>query len=430
MSLEGKSIVSIDDLSNSEIERILEVAKEFDESPQQETKLPLLKDKKLFALFYEPSSRTYFSFREAMRRLGGDWDGVLNAQLNTSIAKGESIADSIRTFERMADVIVMRHPWDGAVRVAKQYSSKPVPIINCGDGAHEHPTQTLVDLYTIWKEKSSIKDQTVALCGDILHARTVHSLAYALARFGAKIRTIALPGLGLPTYVRARLEQAGCDLKEYASLSKAFFEEDSTVVYAAESRANGGRNKGAVANQSQSLVGLLQELTALYMTRLQTERFENDEMPAPAQVEVLTSALLRNAPSGTIVLHPLPRRNEIAYDVDEDDRAAYFRQVENSIPVRMAILALVLGVKGSKRARGKREKPEYVCVPENTLCGNSRCVTNNESYVNHLYFGDRHNPRLVRCAYCDVAIPLGTNWESNFKKAREILEKSATPVAK
>ena len=425
MSLEGKSIVSIDDLSDSEIERILEVAGEFDEALQQETALPLLRGKKLFTLFYEPSSRTYFSFREAMRRLGGDWDGVLDASSSTSVAKGESIADTIRTFQVMADVIVMRHPYDGSVRVAEDYASKPV--INAGDGAHEHPTQTLVDLYTILKEKGAIRGQTVALCGDLLHARTVHSLAYALARFGAKLRTISLPGLGLPTYVRARLQRMRCDLQEYTSMSEAF-REDSVVIYRAEPGVNGARRRAKQSARFQLLGEFFQELTALYMTRLQTERFEEDEQSPQPQVEVLTAELLRSAPESTIVLHPLPRRNEIAYEVDTDKRASYFRQMQNSIPVRMAILALVLGAKESKGTKPKRERPHYVHVPEDTRCANSRCVVNHESYVSPRYAGDPSNPRLVRCAYCDQEVLLGADWEPSLPApaAAELTEKGGS----
>ena len=413
MALEEKSIVSIDDLSNSEIVRILEVAAEFDEALSKQMVLPMLREKKLFSLFYEPSSRTFFSFREAMRRLGGDWDGVLDAQSSTSVAKGESIADSIRTFELMADVIVMRHPHDGSVQVAQQYASKP--IINAGDGAHEHPTQTLVDLYTILKEKGSIKGQVVALCGDLLHARTIHSLAYALARLGAKIRTISLPDLGFPTYVRTRLHAMKCDLQEYSSL-REIFKEDSSVLYRAEALANNTtRQREGVQGHYQTVAGLLQEMNVLYMTRLQTERFQDGAGDVHTEVDTVTSSLLQSAPEGTILMHPLPRREEIAYDVDADKRAAYFRQMKNSIPVRMAILALVLGARDSKGTRGKQQEPAYVHVPPDTACPNSRCVVNHERYVTPRFHGDPSNPRLVQCAYCEEEILLGAKWESDTK---------------
>ena len=220
MSLNGKSIISIDDLSNLEIEEILQLASEFDLKLADNLIAPTLKGLKLFTLFYEASSRTYFSFREAMRKLGGDWDGVLGAESVTSVAKGESLADTIRTVELVSDVIVIRHPLDGSARVAQEYSSKP--IINGGDGSREHPTQTLVDLYTILKEKGSIKDQVVGLCGDLLYSRTIHSLAYALVRLGAKIRTMALPELGFPPHVRNRLQSMNADLREYSAPSEVF----------------------------------------------------------------------------------------------------------------------------------------------------------------------------------------------------------------
>jgi aspartate carbamoyltransferase catalytic subunit len=403
MTLDGKSIVSIDDLSNSEIARILEVAMEFDESLNRQPIIPLLKDKKLFSLFYEPSSRTFFSFREAMRRLGGDWDGVQDAQSSTSVAKGESIADSIRTFELMADIIVMRHPSDGSVQVAQYYASKPV--INAGDGAHEHPTQTLVDLYTILKEKGSIKGQVVALCGDLLHARTIHSLAYALGRLGAKIRTISPPDLGFPNYVRARLSSMKCDVQEYLSIREVF-KEDSSLLYRAESLNESRKQLRGVQGQYKTIADLLQELDALYMTRLQTERIQDESGMVHAELDVITSNLLQSAPQDTILMHPLPRRKEIAYEVDIDKRAAYFRQMQNSIPVRMAILALVLGAKDSKGARARRQKPIYVSVPLNTNCLNARCVVKHESYVVPQFYSYPSAPEIVQCAYCEEVIPL------------------------
>ena len=409
MSLEGKNIISINDLSDSEIERILEVAQEFDEELKTRKKVELLKDFKLFTLFYEPSSRTYFTFREAMRRLGGDWDGILDAQSASSVAKGETIADTVRTFQLVADCIVMRHPWDGAVRLAEQYSSKP--LINGGDGAHEHPTQTLVDLYTIRKETGSIKGRVVALCGDLYHARTVHSLAFALARAQAKIRTISLPSLGLPSYVRARLQELGCDLKEYDSVGEAL-EGDSTVFYRAEATADGVSTRQAARRRQGSFDAIqdfLQELNAVYVTRIQQERFQDNEAQA-RDVEVLTSSFLQYAPEEMIVLHPLPRKKEISFEIDQDKRAAYFRQMENSVAVRMAILALTLGVKDSSRTRGKKNDAPYVHVPPGTECVNDRCVTNHEDYAKALFYGDPTNKRLARCAYCEIEVPLVAEW--------------------
>ncbi|MBI2935208.1 MAG: aspartate carbamoyltransferase catalytic subunit [Chloroflexi bacterium] len=407
MSLEGKGIISIDDLSNSAIERILEVAREFSERLRKEPKIPLCRDKKLFTLFFEPSSRTYFTFREAMRRLGGDWDGVLNAQTTSSAAKGESLADSIRTFELMGDVIVMRHPYDGSARLASEYTSKP--LVNGGDGAHEHPTQTLVDIFTILQEKGTIQDQVVALCGDLKHARTIHSLAYALARLGARIRTIAAePGLGLPSYVRARLQRLKCDLKEYSSLGEGF-KEDSLVLHQAEADPN-GVPRGRSGPQSESLFRLLQELDAMYLTRLQTERLGEGVRATRAQAQI-TVKLLQNAPEDTLVMHPLPRVNEIAYEVDSDKRAAYFRQMRNAIPVRMAVLALILGAKESRGVRAKRSDRVRVDVPQEVRCTNRRCVVTNEPYVTPYYYGDVENPRLAGCGYCDQEVVLPGDWK-------------------
>ena len=390
MSLNGKSIISIEDLSNSEIEEILQLASTFDHKMAGNLIDPILKGQKLFTLFYEASSRTYFSFREAMRKLGGDWDGVLGAESVTSVAKGESIADTIRTVELVSDIIVIRHPLDGSARVAQEYSSKP--IINGGDGAREHPTQTLVDLYTISKEKGQIKDQVVGLCGDLLYSRTIHSLAYALVRLGAKIRTMALPELGFPPHVRNRLQSMNADLQEYSAPSEVFKGNGSLLLQ------SGGQAKHESAND------FFQELTALYMTRLQTERFENQLESSQLEIETITSKLLAITPQETIIMHPLPRRQEIAYEVDEDHRAAYFRQMQNSIPVRMAILSLILGAQESKSESDTTDRSVLLNNMNSERCSNPRCVLNHESYLKPklFYRGDQVND--VRCLYCDQGV--------------------------
>ena len=305
MSLNGKSIISIDDLSNVEIEEIFQVASEFDEQITGNVIDPILKGQKLFTLFYEASSRTYFSFREAMRKLGGDWDGVLGAESVTSVAKGESIADTIRTIELVSDVIVIRHPLDGSARVAQEYSSKP--IINGGDGAREHPTQTLVDLYTILKEKGPIKGQVIGLCGDLLHSRTIHSLAYALARLGAKIRTIALPSLGFPQHVRGKLQSMKADLQEYSAPTEVFKDSGSLLLQSGNPNPPNNSNRIEVQTRYETTNDFFRGLSALYMTRLQTERFDDQLESSQLELETITSKLLSIAPQETIIMHPLPR---------------------------------------------------------------------------------------------------------------------------
>ena len=402
MSLKGKSIISIDDLSNLEIEEILQVAAEFDEQMTENVIDPSLKGQKLFTLFYEASSRTYFSFREAMRKLGGDWDGVLGAESVTSVAKGESIADTIRTIELVSDVIVIRHPLDGSARVAQEYSSKP--IINGGDGAREHPTQTLVDLYTILKEKGPIKGQVIGLCGDLLNSRTIHSLAYALARMGAKIRTIALPSLAFPPHVRGKLQSMNADLQEYSAPSEVFKESGSLLLQSGVPNSPGKSNPIGIQTRYETTNEFFQELTALYMTRLQTERFDNQLGSSQLEIETITSKLLSIAPQETIIMHPLPRRQEIAYEVDDDHRAAYFRQMKNSIPVRMAILSLILGAKESKSTSGSTEIRVFVDPTNTEPCSNSRCVLNHETYLNQQVFHRKGQSADIRCLYCDQEI--------------------------
>ena len=408
MSLNGKSIISIDDLSNVEIEEIFQVASEFDEQITGNAIDPILKGQKLFTLFYEASSRTYFSFREAMRKLGGDWDGVLGAESVTSVAKGESIADTIRTIELVSDVIVIRHPLDGSARVAQEYSSKP--IINGGDGAREHPTQTLVDLYTILKEKGPIKGQVIGLCGDLLHSRTIHSLAYALARLGAKIRTIALPSLGFPQHVRGKLQSMKADLQEYSAPTEVFKDSGSLLLQSGNPNPPNNSNRIEVQTRYETTNDFFRGLSALYMTRLQTERFDDQLESSQLELETITSKLLSIAPQETIIMHPLPRRQEIAYEVDDDHRAAYFRQMKNSIPVRMAILSLILGVKESKSSNDSAEIRIRVDPINTDRCSNPRCVLNHETYLNPKAFHRQNQPEEIRCLYCDQKM--------NFKGAQ------------
>ncbi len=298
----GRDIISIRDFSVEEIEYLLETASML-ESRKPE---PLLEGKILATLFFEPSTRTRLSFESAMRRLGGEVIGFSRPS-GTSVAKGESLVDTIRTVESYADIIVIRHPREGSARLAGEVSSKP--IINAGDGSNQHPTQTLLDLYTIKKEKGRLNVK-VALLGDLKYGRTVHSLAYALALFGAELFLVSPRSLEMPAEV---LE----DLK----------------------------NLEAKVNETQSLEEVLDEVDVLYVTRIQKERF-----PDPEEYEKVKGAYkvdrstIENAREDLIILHPLPRIDEISPEIDELPQAKYFQQVRNGIPVRMAALALVMGV--------------------------------------------------------------------------------------
>ncbi len=306
MEFNGRHIVSLRDLSKEDLLKILSIAKNLEEKPQPD----LLSGFLMATLFFEPSTRTRLSFEAAMSRLGGRVIGFADAN-STSQKKGESLADTIRMAEQYADVIVMRHPHDGAARLATEVSG--IPIINGGDGSNQHPTQTCLDLYTINKLFPNLIDDsdqlTVAFAGDLRYGRTVHSLFEALLHFNVKILTIAPKGLELP-----------------------------------ESFTQKATAKGITVTVVETLQEAAEQSDILYMTRLQEERF-----PDPVEFDHVKSSyrlnarMLKNAKESLRILHPLPRVNEIATDVDETEHAHYFPQAGNGIPVRQALLALVLG---------------------------------------------------------------------------------------
>ncbi|MCL2405410.1 MAG: aspartate carbamoyltransferase [Defluviitaleaceae bacterium] len=261
----------------------------------------------LATLFYEPSTRTRFSFEAAMLRLGGQIIGFSEPN-SSAVSKGESIADTIRTVECYADVAVMRHPKEGSAMVAAM--SSDFPVINAGDGGHHHPTQTLTDLLTIRLRHGNFNNLTVGMCGDLKFGRTVHSLIRALLRYtGVRFVLISPDELKVPDYVREEL-------------------------------------KGANFTETQDLTAVMPELDVLYMTRVQRERFFNEEDYVRLKDRyILDMDKLQNAKESLMVLHPLPRVNEIAVEVDDDPRAVYFQQAKNGMYVRMALIMAVLGVK-------------------------------------------------------------------------------------
>jgi len=299
MYFRGRDIISIRDFNRQEIEFILDKALTMVTGP-----VPLLAGRILGLLFFEPSTRTRLSFEVAMKRLGGDVVGFSDSQL-TSITKGESLSDTIKTVEAYTDIIVVRHSREGAARLAAEASKKPV--INAGDGPNQHPTQTLLDLYTIRKELGRL-DVKVTLMGDLKYGRTVHSLAYALAMFDAEIDLVSPPGLEMP-------EEVISDLTDM----------------------------GAKINVSKKLD--ISQAQVVYVTRIQKERFPDPEEYAKVRgAYKLTLESLKDARDDLIILHPLPRVQEIASEIDNTKHAKYFDQVENGVPVRMAVLGLVTGV--------------------------------------------------------------------------------------
>ncbi|MGI6208848.1 MAG: aspartate carbamoyltransferase [Anaerolineae bacterium] len=303
--LAGRDIIEVPALTRDDIDLITATSHEFEKRLQRERIIPLLDQYILATLFYEPSTRTRLSFEAAMHRLAGRVISVAEVT-SSSVAKGESIDDTVRTIEQYADVIVMRHPEAGAAQVAADAMS--IPLINAGDGSRNHPTQALLDLYTIEKERGSVDGQTIALVGDLKYGRTTHSLAEALSYYKARILLVSPSELRMPERIRARLQHAGVEFRETEDIEEAVREAD-----------------------------------VLYLTRIQRERF-----PSPADYDRFRGVfhvdpdMVQRTKKKAIVMHPLPRVDEISHQVDALPQAAYFRQARNGVYVRMALLALVL----------------------------------------------------------------------------------------
>ncbi len=304
----GRDIISIKDFSKTDIEHVINAAKQMVPVATGKKKNNLLNGKILATLFFEPSTRTRLSFESAMNRLGGRSIGFATSKA-TSTEKGETLADTIKMADAYSDVIVLRHPNEGASRLASEFSSKPV--INAGDGAGQHPTQTLLDLFTIKTEKKRIKGNNVVIVGDLKYGRTVHSLTYALAMFNAKMTFVAPETLQMPNEILSDLKEKGIDFTLTNNLESAIPDAD-----------------------------------VLYITRIQKERFPDPEEYAKvAGIYRIKPLLLSNAKKDMIIMHPLPRVDEIDPEVDKTRHALYFKQAFNGVPVRMALLALVLGAK-------------------------------------------------------------------------------------
>ena len=302
-----RSLISILDLSVEEISELLKVAEDIIANPKKYSEI--CHGKKLATLFFEPSTRTRLSFEAAMMELGGNCLGFSEAQ-SSSASKGETVADTTRVVSCYADIIAMRHPKEGAPLVASMYST--VPVINAGDGGHNHPTQTLTDLLTIKRKKGKLTDFTIGFCGDLKFGRTVHSLIQALSRYeNVKVVLISPDELKLPSYIKKDVLQK------------------NNIEYV----------------QTDNLEKVLPELDVLYMTRVQKERFLSEEEYIRLRDSyILTKAKLKNAKEDLSILHPLPRVNEISTDVDSDSRACYFEQVLNGKYVRMALILKLLEI--------------------------------------------------------------------------------------
>ncbi len=299
-----KNLISITDFSKEEIIRITELAAEFEANPYQ----PLLEGKVIASLFFEPSTRTRLSFESAINRLGARVIGFSDTA-NTSVSKGETFHDTITTISNYCDMIVMRHSLEGAPRYASEISK--VPVVNAGDGANQHPSQTLLDLYSIKKTQGGLDGINIMMIGDLKYGRTVHSLLQALSHFNTKFTFVAPPELQMPDEYKLFLKEKGLPFEEKREIDEAIDKAD-----------------------------------IVYMTRVQRERFTDPmEYERVKNVYVLHNSMLENTKPNMRILHPLPRVNEIATDVDSNPKAYYFNQTENGVYTRMAIISYLLGVK-------------------------------------------------------------------------------------
>lgn len=302
--MKNRSLVSIDDLTTAEITRILDLAEDFEKNPVQ----PLLKDKVVATLFFEPSTRTRLSFESAISRLSGKIIGFTDSS-SSSVTKGETLNDTIRTVSNYSDLIVMRHPIEGSARYASEVAG--IPVVNAGDGANQHPTQTLLDLYSIRKTQGKLDDLNIFLVGDLKYGRTVHSLLMAMSRWNTTFNFISPPELRMPNEYKMYLDNLGLKYYEHTDFTEIISKAD-----------------------------------IIYMTRVQKERFSDPmEYEKVKNVYVLRNSMLRNTKENMKVLHPLPRVNEIHMDVDQNDKAYYFEQALNGVYTRQAILCSLLGIK-------------------------------------------------------------------------------------
>jgi aspartate carbamoyltransferase catalytic subunit len=302
--MKNRSLVSIDDFSTDEILKILNLTEEFEREPTSK----LLEGKVIATLFFEPSTRTRLSFESAINRLGGKIVGFSDAS-SSSVSKGETLNDTIRTVTNYCDLIVMRHPYEGSARFASEIAT--VPVINAGDGANQHPTQTLLDLYSIRKTQGKLNDLNIFLVGDLKYGRTVHSLMMAMSRWNATFNFISPEELKMPDEYKLYLDNLGLKYYEHSDFTDIVAKAD-----------------------------------IIYMTRVQKERFSDPiEYEKVKNVYVLRNAMLKNTKSNMKILHPLPRVNEIHQDVDSNPKAYYFEQALNGVFTRQAILCSLLGIK-------------------------------------------------------------------------------------
>ena len=352
----NKNLIDLEALSVDQINKLIRKAKRIMKNPSDYRHA--CDGKILATLFYEPSTRTQMSFQTAMLKLGGRTIGFDNP-MNSSVAKGESLKDTVTIVSGYADIIAMRHPVEGTAMAASLYSE--VPFINCGDGGHLHPTQTLTDIITLSCEKGRLDHLKIGVCGDLLNGRTVHSLIKTLAKYeGNSFVLISTKELSVPLYIIDILEKNGCPYEISHSLSDAIV-----------------------------------DLDMLYMTRIQRERFKSEEdYEAQKYVFVLDREKLDRARDDMIILHPLPRVNEITVDIDDDPRALYFKQAQYGMFGRMALILLLL-----QDEEFVIESRDFEISPHR--CSNPKCVTQSEAYLPNLSY---RKLGMQMCDFCDKRI--------------------------
>ena len=361
-----RSLIDIIDFSVEELDDLLHTACDISEHPEKYW--DSCKHKKLATLFFEPSTRTRLSFEAAMYELGGEVLGFSEAG-SSSASKGESVYDTAKIISCYADIMAMRHPKEGAPYVAARAAT--IPVINAGDGSHCHPTQTLADLLTIYRENGRLNNLTIGCCGDLKYGRTVHSLIAAMGRYeNIKVVLISPEELRLPKHVKYEvLDKYGMEYVETTSLEEA-----------------------------------LPQLDVLYMTRIQRERFDSfDEYERLKDSYVLTAEKMKLAKESMRVLHPLPRVNEISVKVDDDPRAAYFRQALNGKYMRMALILKLLG----EAERGVQMPKEVYASDVNFTCDNPRCISSTEQELEHKFKLVDAEHGIYRCIYCESKKKLG-----------------------
>ncbi len=355
-----RSLISILDFTVEELDDLISTAEDIISDPQKYSQK--CRGKKLATLFFEPSTRTRLSFEAAMYELGGNVIGFSEAS-GSSATKGESVADTAKVISCYADIIAMRHPREGAPLVASDNAT--IPVINAGDGGHNHPTQTLADILTIHREKGRLDKLTIGLCGDLKYGRTVHSLIETMAeRKGIKFVLISPKELALPGYIRKDvIEKNNIEYIETDSLEKA-----------------------------------LPMLDVLYMTRVQRERFDDqNQYERLKDSYILDTDKMKKAPENMIVLHPLPRVNEISVAVDDDPRACYFKQVLNGKYMRMALILKLLEEAEKNPKREDRSEPSF--IRGKIKCTNPKCITCDEQELAHVFKPAQDGG--YRCIYCE-----------------------------